>query len=75
MDEVAIQLVNAMFCADCEAIFNGRRNRVCPACTSTTMVPVGSLINKESMLANPFKVGGDGALNSSHSEKYIFRPS
>ncbi len=50
---VAMPLDAAAYCADCEAVFDMRRNRACPACSSSTMVPVSSLINKSSLLAQP----------------------
>ena len=49
----AMPLDAAAYCADCEAVFDVRRNRTCPACASSTMVPVSSLINKSSLLAQP----------------------
>jgi formate dehydrogenase maturation protein FdhE len=50
---VAMPLDAAAYCADCEAVFDMRRYRACPACGSSTMVPVSSLINKSSLLAQP----------------------
>ncbi len=41
----------AAYCADCEAVFDSRYHRVCPACASSVSVPVSSLINKSSWLA------------------------
>jgi hypothetical protein len=52
---VAMPLDAAGFCADCEAVFDMRRHRACPACSSATMVPVSSLINKSSMLAQSYR--------------------
>lgn len=48
---VAMPLESAAYCADCEAVFDMRRNRACPACSSSITVPVSSLINKSSWLA------------------------
>jgi hypothetical protein len=50
---VAMPLDSAAFCADCEAVFDMRQHRACPACGSSTIVPVSSLINKSSFLAQP----------------------
>jgi len=50
---IAMPLDAAGYCADCEAVFDMRRNRACPACSSSIMVPVSSLINKSSLLAQP----------------------
>ena len=52
---VAMPLDAAFYCADCEAVFDMRHNRACPACGSSTIVPVSSLINKSSYLAQPVR--------------------
>jgi len=44
-------LIAAAYCADCEAVFDGRQLRACPACAGSVTVPVSSLINKSSFLA------------------------
>ena len=46
-----VPLGAALYCADCEAVFDMRYYRSCPACASSTTVPVSSLINKSSLLA------------------------
>ena len=43
---VAVPLEAAGYCADCEAVFDMRQYRSCPACASWTTVPVSSLIAK-----------------------------
>ncbi len=48
---VVMPLDVAAYCADCEAVFDSRYHRVCPACASSVSVPVSSLINKSSWLA------------------------
>ncbi len=52
---LAMPLNAAVYCADCEALFDVRSRRSCPACASETIVPVGSLISKWSLLRRPVK--------------------
>jgi hypothetical protein len=47
---LAMPLPAAAYCADCEALFDVRQRRSCPACASETIVPVASLINRWSAL-------------------------
>jgi hypothetical protein len=54
---VAMPLNAAAYCADCEAVFDGRNRHTCPACASSVAVPVSSLINKSSFLAQPGRLG------------------
>ena len=52
---LAMPLNAAVYCADCESLFDVRSRRSCPACASETIVPVGSLISKWSLLRRPAK--------------------
>jgi hypothetical protein len=52
---LAMPLHAAVYCADCESLFDVRSRRSCPACASETIVPVGSLISKWSLLRRPAK--------------------
>jgi hypothetical protein len=53
--QVVMPLDAAAYCADCEAVFDRRHHRACPACANSVTVPVSCLINKSSLLAQPFK--------------------
>jgi hypothetical protein len=50
---LAMPLHAAVYCADCESLFDIRSRRSCPACASETIVPVGSLISRRSPLRRP----------------------
>jgi hypothetical protein len=50
---VVMPLNAAAYCADCEAVFDGRNRHTCPACASSVAVPVSCLIDKSSRLAQP----------------------
>src|SRR5262245_3527611 len=49
--QVIMPLNAAAYCADCEAVFDGRNRQSCLACAGSVIVPVSSLINKSSLLA------------------------
>jgi hypothetical protein len=52
---VVMPLEAAAYCADCEAVFDQRHHRACPACANSVTVPVSCLINKSSILARPLR--------------------
>jgi hypothetical protein len=52
--QVIMPLSAAAYCADCEAVFDGRNRRSCLACASSVIVPVSCLIDKSSLLAQPW---------------------
>lgn len=34
----------AMFCVECDSVFDLRDHKECPACTSTVWIPLGNII-------------------------------
>ena len=54
---LSMPLPVAAYCADCEALFDIRQRRSCPACASETIVPVASLMNRWNVLHRTAKVG------------------
>ena len=52
--QVVLPLTAAAYCADCEAVFDGRNRQSCVACASSVIVPVSCLIDKSSLLAQPW---------------------
>ena len=52
--QVVMPLNAAAYCADCEAVFDGRNRQSCVACASSVIVPVSCLIDKSSLLAQPW---------------------
>ena len=51
--QLIMPLNAAAYCADCEAVFDGRNRQSCLACASSVIVPVSCLIDKSSLLAQP----------------------
>src|SRR5262249_9348621 len=56
--QVVLPLNAAAYCADCEAVFDGRNRQSCVACASSVIVPVSCLIDKSSLLAPPWSSRG-----------------